>query len=211
MMTLFWSSRSPYARKVMVAAHEIGVQDRLTLVRKNIAVLKPDDEVIAANPLGKIPALVLGDGTTLYESSVICEFLDGLSPAPALFPMERGARLAALRQQATGNGLMDLMVIGRAERLRPNGSRSDAHVAAYYRKMITTLDRLELEAHSLSDAPFSIGPLTIGCALSYADFRSADIGFAEAGWRGASRKLARWHESFRARASVQATEHSDVY
>ena len=103
------------------------------------------------------------------------------------------------------------MVIGRAERLRPNGSRSDVHVAAYYRKMITTLDRLELEVHSLSEAPFSIGPLTIGCALSYADFRSADIGFAEAGWREARPKLARWHESFRARASVRATEHSDVY
>ena len=211
MMTLFWSSRSPYVRKVMVAAHEIGVQDRLTLVRKNVAILKPDDEVTVANPLGKIPALVLEDGTSLYDSSVICEFLDGLRPKPTLFPTDSAARLVTLRQQATGNGLMDLMVIGRAERMRPDGSRSDAHVAAYYRKMTTTLDRLELEANSLSATPFSIGPLTIGCALSYADFRSADIGFAEAGWRSTRPKLARWHESFRARASVKATEHSDVY
>jgi glutathione S-transferase len=211
MMTLFWSSRSPYVRKVMVAAHEVGVQDRFGLVRKNVAILKPDDEVIAANPLGKIPALILEDGTSLYDSSVICEFLDGLRPTRILFPTEPTARLVTLRQQATGNGLMDLMVIGHAERMRPDGSRSDAHVAAYYRKMIATLDRLELEADNLADAPFSIGPLAIGCGLSYADFRSADIGLAESGWRSARPKLARWHESFRARASVKATEHSDVY
>jgi glutathione S-transferase len=211
MMTLFWSSRSPYVRKVMVAAHEIGVQDRFTIVRKNVATLKPDDDVTAANPLGKIPALVREDGTSLYDSSVICEFLDGLKPKPTLFPTDSAARLVALRQQATGNGLMDLMVIGRAERLRPDGARSEAHVAAYYRKMITTLDRLEVEADSLMDAPFSIGPLTIGCALSYADFRSADLGFAEAGWRHTRPKLGRWHEIFRRRASVKATEHSDVY
>jgi glutathione S-transferase len=211
MMTLYWSSRSPYVRKVMVAAHELGVQDRLTLVRKDVAVLKPDSEVITVNPLGKIPALVLEDGTTLFESTLICEFLDGLGPAPLLFPAERGARLAALRLHATGNGLMDLMVIVRAERMRPDGGRSDAHVAAYRRKIITTLDLLEFEVEKLVDAPFSIGPLTIGCALSYADFRSVDIGLAETGWRASRRKLAGWHERFRARASVQATEHSDVY
>jgi glutathione S-transferase len=212
MMTLYWSSRSPYVRKVMVAAYEIGVQDRLTLVRKDIAILKPDDAVIAANPLGKIPALVLENGTTLFESSLICEFLDGLGPAPLLFPPDQRGRLAALRLHATGNGLMDLMVIARAERMRPDGSRSAAHVAAYHRKMITTLDRLEVEAHTLTNAPFSIGTLTIGCALSYGDFRSADIGLAEkTGWRESRPALASWHESFCARASVQATQHSDVY
>jgi glutathione S-transferase len=195
----------------MVAAHEIGVQDRFIFVRKTVAILKPDDEVIAANPLGKIPAVVLEDGTALYDSSVICEFLDGLGSTPTLFPTEPAARLVTLRQQATGNGLMDLMVIGRAERMRPDGSRSDAHVAAYHRKMITTLDRLELETDSFMDAPLSIGPLTIGCALAYADFRSADLGFAETGWRQTRPKLDRWHETFRARPSVEATEHSDVY
>ena len=211
MMTLYWSSRSPYVRKVMVAAHEVNVQDRLTLVRKNIAILKPDDEVIAANPLGKIPTLVLEDGATLFESSLICEFLDSLGPTPLLFPSETRARLAALRLHVTGNGLMDLMVIARSERLRPDGSRSDAHVAAYHRKMITTLDRIEAEAETLADAPFSIGPLTIGCALSYGDFRSADIGLVKPNWRESRRRLASWHESFCARPSVRATQHSDVY
>jgi glutathione S-transferase len=211
MMTLYWSSRSPYVRKVMVAAHELGVRDRLTLVRKDIAILKPDDEVIAANPLGKIPALVLEDGTTLFESSLICEFLDGLGPTPFLFPPDRRARLAALRLHATGNGLMDLMVIARAERVRRDGSRSDAHVAAYHRKIVTTLDRLEAEVDRLTNAPFSIGPLTIGCALAYGDFRSADIGLTETNWRDSRHRLARWHESFCARASVQATQHCDVY
>jgi glutathione S-transferase len=211
MMRLYWSSRSPYVRKVTVAAHETGVQDQLAVVRKHIAILKPDDDVIAANPLGKIPALVLEDGTTLFESSVICEYIDGLGSTPSLFPAVRAERLAALRLQAVGNGLMDLMVIGRAERMRPSDSRSAPHVAAYFRKMITTLDRLELEANLLEQTPFSIGPLTVGCALSYADFRAADIGLAETGWRELRPKLARWHESFRARRSVQATEHSDDY
>ena len=86
MMTLFWSSRSPYVRKVMVAAHEIGVQDRFTIVQKNVATLKPDDEVTAANPLGKIPALVREDGTSLCDFSVICEFLDGLVQPRHCFP-----------------------------------------------------------------------------------------------------------------------------
>jgi glutathione S-transferase len=195
----------------MVAAHEIGVQDRLVLIRKHIAILKPDDEVIAANPLGKIPALVLEDGATLYESSLICEYLDGMEQSPRLFPAARGARIAALRQHATGAGLMDLMVIGRAEHLRSAGSRSDPHVAAYHRKMITTLDRLEQEAAELADSPLSIGQLTVGCALSYADFRAADLGLADTGWRPARPKLARWHEGFQARPSVRATEHSDEY
>lgn len=211
MMTLYWSSRSPYVRKVMVAAHEVGVQGRLKLVRKDIAVLKPDEDVNAANPLGKIPVLLLEDGAALYESSVICEFLDGLGHAPHLFPADPAIRLAALQWQAVGNGLMDLMVIGRAERMRPNGSRSDPHVAAYHRKIATTLDRLEDDADTIARAAFSIGPLTIGCALSYADFRWDEIGLAEIGWRDARPKLAEWHERFRQRPSVQATEHADVY
>jgi glutathione S-transferase len=190
----------------MVVAHEVGAQDLLTLLRKDVAILKPDDEVIAANPLGKIPVLILEDGTALFDSSVICEFLDGLGEQPFLFPTERAARSVALRRQATGNGLMDLMIIGRAERMRPDGSRSDPHVAAYHRKISTTLDRLENEAETLALDAFSIGALTIGCALSYADFRFSDIG-----WRTTRPKLARWYDGFAARPSVRATEHSDVY
>jgi glutathione S-transferase len=211
MMTLYWSSRSPYVRKVMVAAYEVDVRDQLTLVRKDIAILKPDGEVIAANPLGKIPVLVLDDGTTFFDSSVICEFLDGLTETPRLFPIARPDRLKAMRWQALGNGLMDLMVIGRAERKRPDGSRSDPHIAAYQRKMMTVLDGLENEAEEISRAAFTIGSLTIGCALSYADFRSAEIGLTEVSWRNSRPKLAQWHDGFRKRASVQATEHSDVY
>ena len=110
----------------MVVAYEVDVRDQLTLVRKDIAILKPDYEVIAANPLGKIPVLVLDDGTTFFDSSVICEFLDGLTETPRLFPIAGADRLNALRWHALGNGLMDLMVVGRAERQRARGSHAAA-------------------------------------------------------------------------------------
>src|SRR5262249_30120247 len=104
-MKLMWSSRSPFVRKVMVAAHEVGVAGRIATERVVVAADKPNAQVMALNPLSKIPTLVLDDGTALYDSRVICEYLDALHDGPRLFPADPAARWRALRRQALGDGV----------------------------------------------------------------------------------------------------------
>src|ERR1700756_3787191 len=119
-MKLHWSPRSPFVRKVMVAVHELGLADRVTCVRTVAASTKPHAELMRDNPLSKIPTLVLDDGTVIYDSPVICEYLDGLGAPPKLHPADPKARLVALRRQALGDGYLDLLVLLRDERLRAN-------------------------------------------------------------------------------------------
>jgi glutathione S-transferase len=206
MMTLYWSSRSPYVRKVMVAAHEAGLAEQIQLKRADVATVRPHPEVSGFNPLGKIPTLVLEDGGALFDSGLICEYFHQLRPEAGLFPGDPAGRLVTLRRQVLGNGLMDVLVVGWAERMRPDGTRSDAHVAAYRRKFLAIADALEAEAPELHGGSFSIGHIAIGGALDYADFRFADIA-----WREDRPQLARWQAAFAARPSVRATAHSDEY
>ena len=117
-MKLHWSPRSPFVRKVMIVAHERGLIDRLNCVRTVVAMTTPHAELMRDNPLSKIPALVLDDGTALYDSPVICEYLDALDGKPQLFPLDRKRRILALRRQALGDGFLDLLVLARNERLR---------------------------------------------------------------------------------------------
>jgi glutathione S-transferase len=206
MMTLFWSSRSPYVRKVMVAAHECGLVNQITRERVDVATVRPNANVIAHNPLGKIPTLVLEDGTSLYDSCVICEYFHLLTPQAGLLPAVADDRFQALRLQALGNGMMDVLVMGRAEAARPDGSRSEPHVAAFGRKLDDIFAALDREIPLLSRLPLTIGALTIGCALDYANFR-----LSMRDWRGEQPALAHWHETFRQRSSMLNTAHHDTY
>ncbi len=201
-MKLHWSPRSPFVRKVMVVAHERGVVGRLDCVRTVAATSKPHPELIKDNPLSKIPTLVLDDGTVLYDSPVICEYLDALDGAAKLFPREPKARMIALRRQALGDGFLDLLVLNRDERARAHPSEN--HLASAKARTAAVLDSLEREAEALTTTPFGIGHIAIGCALSYLDFR-----YAENGWRRNHLHLANWHASFAARPSVHATEPID--
>jgi glutathione S-transferase len=201
-MKLHWSPRSPFVRKVMVVVHELGLADRITRVRTVAATTKPHAGLMADNPLSKIPTLVLDDGTVIYDSPVICEYLDGLSGAPKLHPGEPKARLAALRRQALGDGFLDLLVLLRDERMRANPS--DMHKASAAARKAAVLDSLEQEADALAATPFGIGHVAIGCALSYLDFR-----YADEDWRRPRPRIAGWHADFAARPSVRATEPVD--
>ena len=98
-MKLHWSPRSPFVRKVMIAAHETGLVDRLTCVRTVVAMTAPNATLLPDNPLSKIPTLVLDDGSTLYDSGVICEYLDTLHDGPKLFPADSKACWTASRQR----------------------------------------------------------------------------------------------------------------
>jgi len=201
-MKLHWSPRSPVVRKVMIVAHERGLIDRISCVRTVAATAKPHAELMKDNPLSKIPTLVLADGTVIYDSPVICEYLDSLGDAPKLFPAEPGARLTALRRQALGDGFLDMMVLLRDERARQHPS--DAHKASAAARKAAVLISLEQEADALAATPFGIGHIAIGCALSYLDFR-----YADEDWRKAHPRIAGWHGTFAARPSVRATEPVD--
>jgi glutathione S-transferase len=198
-MKLHWSPRSPFVRKVMIAAHETGLVDRLVCVRTVVAMTAPNAALLPDNPLSKIPTLVLDDGSALYDSAVICEYLDALHDGPKLFPTDAKARWTALRRHALGNGLLDLLILWRNERERPQPSQP--HLDAYAVKYRAALDALEKETPAIAATPFGIAHIGIGCALSYADFRFADLD-----WRAEHRQLAAWHESFSQRPSARATE-----
>ena len=201
-MKLHWSPRSPFVRKVMIVARERGIANRITCVRTVAATAKPHAELMKDNPLSKIPTLVLDDGTVLYDSPVICEYLDALDGAPKLFPREPKARMTALRRQALGDGFLEMMVLLRDERMR--AQPSEMHMKSAAERKAAVLASLEREAESLTTTPFGIGHIAIGCALSYLDFR-----FADGNWRKGHLRLANWHAAFAARPSVRATHPVD--
>jgi glutathione S-transferase len=201
-MKLHWSPRSPFVRKVMVVVHELGLADRVTCLRTVAASTKPHAELMQNNPLSKIPTLVLDDGTVIYDSPVICQYLDSLDPVPKLHPIEPKARLVALRRQALGDGFLDMLVLLRDERLRANPS--EVHKASAAVRKAAVLKSLDQEAENLAAAPFGIGHVAIGCALSYLDFR-----YADEDWRKGHPRIAGWHATFAARPSVRATEPVD--
>jgi len=196
-MTLHWSPKSPYVRKVMVCAHELGLTDKLELVRSVAAMLKPNAAIMAVNPLSKIPTLVREDGSVLFDSVVICEYLDALAGG-TLFPRTGEARWQALRWHAFGDGLLDALILWRNERER--AVPLQPLLDAFERKVRASLALLESEADALMRAPLSIGPITVACALGYLDYR-----FDTLGWRALAPHLAQWHGEITQRASFQAT------
>ncbi|MBB5986852.1 glutathione S-transferase family protein [Sphingobium lignivorans] len=198
-MKLHWGKMSPFARKVMVTAHETGTDGRIELIDTRVDMASVNPQVQLANPLSKVPTLLLDDGTALYDSRVICEYLDSLAPEPVLFP-QGAARWEALRLHALGDGIMDALILWRQERLKPEERRTPAWMDAFADKLAVALDQLEREAAQLSAAPFHIGHAALGCALGYLDARFDDLN-----WRNGHDRLADWHAGFEARPSAIAT------
>ncbi len=203
MMKLHWSPRSPYVRKVMVCAHELQLLTRIELVRSVAAMLQPNAALMRDNPLSKIPTLLLDDGSTLFDSAVICEYLNDLAGG-TLFPADAPQRWQAARWHAFGDGLLDALILWRNERERAEGYRSEQLIAAFDTKTQATLAQLEQEAGRLAQAPFSIGHITLMCALGYLDYR-----FAALGWRSRTPALAVWYASLQARPAFAMTEPVD--
>jgi glutathione S-transferase len=200
-MKLHWSPKSPYVRKVMVCAHELGMLPRLELVRSVAAMLKPNPAIMADNPLSKIPTLVREDGSTLFDSVVICEYLNN-EAGGTLFPPQGEAKWQALRWHAFGDGLLDMLILWRNERERDVPLKT--LVDAFELKARACMKLLDEEAQALGRAPFSIGFVTIGCALGYLDYR-----FATFGWREQAPRLAAWYASLCERPSFKSTEAVD--
>ncbi len=184
---------SPFARKVRIAAIEVGVADRLQLVNANPLA---DDGVVAGhNPLGKIPALVLVD-RTLVDSPLICAYLDSLHDGPKLHP---DGDWRTLQLQALGDGMMDATVLRRLETLRPESLRSAYWIARYEAAVHRTLSELAIHVSALRDT-VTIGSISVGCALWYLDRR-----YAAVNWRDRHPDLGAWFEVWSARPAVAAT------
>jgi glutathione S-transferase len=198
-MTLHWSPRSPYVRKVMIAAHEMGLRDRIRIVRTVAGGTTPHAELMKINPIGKIPTLELEDGTAVYDSPVIIEYLDTLHQGPRLYPVAWPERLTALRRHALGQGMLDNALPLLGEGFRPPEKQSEPHKELWRAKLRACVDALEQEAEALASSGFTVGHLTIGVALGYLDFR-----FDAMRWRDGHPKLAAWHATFNARPSVAA-------
>ncbi|GGF40117.1 glutathione S-transferase [Aliidongia dinghuensis] len=197
-MKLLYSAASPYVRKVMVVAHETGLAGKIELVPSTVAPTLVNSDVAAKNPLVKVPTLVLDDGTGLFDSRVIAEYLDSLHGGHRLFPAEGPARWTALRRQATADGLLDAALLVRYEHnLRPEPQRWAAWSEGQFRKIRQALAALAAERLGGS---LTIGEIAAGCALGYLDFR-----FPEEDWRSAHPTLAAWYADVAERPSFVAT------
>lgn len=206
---MYWSSRSPYVRKSMVAAHELGLQHAIQAERVVVAQARLSADVMSHNPLNKIPTLVLPDGAALFDSRVICEYLDSIADPPVLFPAGQ-ARWEALRLQALGDGIMDLVTQRLIEMNRPEALRSDEYVTAWKRKLVAAYDFAERELATTPVPERSITPhigfISLGCALAHIDFR-----FQEDAWRSGRPSLTSWYGRHARRPSMIATAYDNVY
>jgi len=201
-MRLRYSPTSPFVRKVVVVAFETGLSERIECIPTSVAPTKPNDEVARENPLVKVPALTTDEGLVLYDSPVICEYLDTLHSGPKLFPATGKARWLALRQQALGDGILEAAILGRYETVRPKDFQWQDWIDAQLRKVRGALGALEIEVEagelgSSGDA-VTIGQISVGCALGYLDFR-----YQTEGWRTRFRHLGAWYDRFSERKSMQ--------
>lgn len=198
-MKLHWSPRSPFVRKVMIVLHETGQIDDVELVRSVVAMSQPPNpDVLRDNPLGKIPTLVTDEGLALFDSSVICEYLDRRAGA-GLIPAEVAARMQALRWQALGDGLTEILLLWRTELTRPSGTWT-AVTDGWQQKIRAGMALLDAEGGRLRDTPFGIGHAAVVCTLGQLDFRWSD-----SDWRTHFPTLAALAAQWDDRSSVSLT------
>jgi glutathione S-transferase len=200
-MKLLWSPKSPFVRKVMIVIHELGLADRIELVRA-VAIPRgaPNPVILKENPLGKIPTLLVPGLPPIFDSAVICDWLSYLSAdGERLIPRSGEPRFQQLRWQALGDGLTENLLLWRIECLGADGGDTEV-IASCRAKVRAALAVLEDEAGALTSAPFGIGQIAVICALGQLDFR-----FSQSRWRGAHPKLAVWSELQTNRPSVAAT------
>ncbi len=197
-MHLYHSPASPYVRKVLVTLHETGQDAAVTLVASQQTPLSPDPGNVSQNPLGKIPTLARPDGPALYDSRVICRYLDHRAGA-GLYPERRIWEVLTL--EATADGILDAAVLMVYEsRVRPEEKRFPDYVEAQWAKIARALDALEARWMSHLSGPLDMGQIAVGCALGYLDFRHGDRD-----WRPDRPALAAWFARFDARASMAGT------
>ncbi|WP_108816969.1 glutathione S-transferase family protein [Loktanella sp. Alg231-35] len=204
-MKLFYATASPFARKPIVLLHEAKKTDEVELVSVSGSAIDPGTLPTDINPLGKIPTLVLDDGTALFDSDIICRFLAD-TYAPWLY--RGGAATQSLTLEPLGNGMMEAAILIVYEGgLRPKDMQFTPWIEGQGAKITRALDALEYQAAdhgSVLCGPPSMGSLTIAIALSYLDFRLPDLG-----WRKERPRLKAWEADIARRPSLMATTPAD--
>ena len=195
-MKLFHAPASPFVRKVMACAIAREIDRQIMPIAANPHASPP--ELLAANPLSKVPCLLTTDGVALFDSPVICEYLDSIEDGTTpMFPRTGRARWVALKQQAMADGIMDAAVLRRGEGAKPKEAGRDALLARQQAAIDRALDQFERE---LPHKAIDIGTISVGCALGYLDFR-----FAGEPWRPRRPNLAVWFEAFGANPCMRRT------
>jgi glutathione S-transferase len=197
-MKLLYSDTSPFARKCLVTAHELGLQDQIELLAVSSGPTRPDKALVAENPLGKVPTLITDD-KVLYDSRVICEYLDWYGKGRLRAPHD-STRWAVLLDEALADGMMDAAVLARYEMaLRPEALRWKEWSGGQLAKVTNGLAELERRAAQF-DHRVDVGTIALACALGYLDLRYATLG-----WRTQFPGIAAWFDRFSARDSMVAT------
>jgi glutathione S-transferase len=198
-MKIFYSALSPFVRKCLVAAHELGLYERIERLPGAANPIKRDPAIVAHNPLGKVPTLFTDDGTVLYDSRVICEYLNEEGDG-SLLSRHGPARWRTLVVQSLGDGICDAAVLARYETaMRPEALRWTEWTAGQLEKIATGLAAVDAQAVEFGDR-VDLGTIAVACALGYLDYR-----FASLTWRDRHPNAAAWFEWFGGRDSMVAT------
>jgi len=199
MLKLYQSPTSPYVRKILVLLHETGQMQDVELVGATGTPVDPGSMPLAQNPLGKIPALERGEGPALYDSRVICRYLDDRAGG-RLYP--KPPRLwDTLVLEATADGMLDAAILMVYEtRLRPENLRLEAWVEGQWAKIARALEAVEASWMEHLHGPLDMGQVAIACALGYLDFRHGDRD-----WRKRCPRLKAWYADFAKRPAMEAT------
>jgi glutathione S-transferase len=196
-MILRFSPSSPFVRKVRIGAALLGLDDEITLERADTT--DPNDSLRKINPLGKIPVLILDDGSAVYDSRVILDYLDERAGGGKIVPRQGPQRLAALRLQALCDGILDASILTVYEsRFRKPEMHEAKWLELQAGKVSRALAVLEAAPPALDAGLPNVGQITLACALGYRDFR-----FGE-GWRSGHPRLVAWLDSFAARVPAFA-------
>ena len=201
-MTLFSHVASPFGRKVLVLLHETGQQQRVTLHPVTLSPTAPDDTFNQANPLGKVPALQLADGSVIHDSRVILDYLDHQHVGNPLIPRDGSARWRRLTLASMADGIMDAAVLVRYETaMRPPEKHWAPWLDEQRNKIRRALAELERDAIAELASHFDVAAISVACALGYIDFRHPDLQ-----WRTDNPKLAAWYAEVSQRSSMQQTQ-----
>ncbi len=199
-MKLFHSPTSPYVRKVMVTAIEKGLDSQIEKLPTTASPIKREGDLPKSNPLGKVPCLITDDGTALFDSPVICAYLDSLK-SPPLTPTDAKGRFASMTLEALGDGFLDAGLLMRYEgTLRPDERRWPEWTDGQLAKITGALDALETVYAAQLAGPLTIGQIAVGCALGWFDFR-----YGHVDWRKDHPKLAAFAKALGERPSMKAT------
>ncbi len=198
-MKLFFSPASPYVRKVMVFAMRLGLADRIEKLTAAANPVNRDPNIVAVNALGKVPTLLTDEGQALFDSRVICEYLNALGKGQ-LYPADGPGKWAVLAEHALYDGMLDASLLARYEEaMRPEALRWPAWRDGQMDKILVGLKHTEARVASFGDR-FDLATITLGCLLGYLDFR-----FASFDWRTGHPKLAAWFVRFSALPEMKAT------